>query len=88
MNRSYFFSPHEGARKYAEFYQKKSLCVDQDNLEIYGDFNSEKAKQFNVQLVKCTGGEANGCKSETEIMAFFRNKWIMMYYNQIRFDSF
>ena len=43
INRSFFFKPHEGAVRYAEYYQKKFLCVDKDHLEIYGDFNSEKA---------------------------------------------
>ena len=41
-----------------------------------------------MQLVKCKGGVANGCKSDAEIDEFIRNKFVVMYYNQVRFDSF
>ena len=34
-----------------EFYHKKFDCADKENLNIYGDYNSFKASQFNVQLV-------------------------------------
>ena len=83
-----FFKAHPNAKKYPSTYQKKFLCVDKDYLEIYGDFNTAVASQFNIQLIKCKGGKEKGCKDDAEITNFFRNKWIMLYYNQIRFDSF
>ena len=42
---------------------------------------------MNIQLLKCKGGTANGCKSDEEINEFFRNKFIFFAFNEIRFDS-
>ena len=41
-----------------------------------------------MQLIKCKGGEEAGCASDEEIIKFMRNKFILLYYNQIRFNSF
>ena len=57
------------------------ICLDEDALLLYGDFNALEARQLNIQLVKCIGGVEGGCKSDAEIMKFFRNKWIVMFYN-------
>mmetsp|Transcript_47807 Transcript_47807/g.63164 ORF Transcript_47807/g.63164 Transcript_47807/m.63164 type:complete len:99 (+) Transcript_47807:496-792(+) len=63
------------------------ICVDPDDLRIYGDFNTEKARQFNIQLKKCEGGTANNCKPDNEIIDYFRNKFLLVLTNQARFVS-
>ena len=37
-------------------YQKKFLCVDKEEMKLYGDYNSDKARILNMQLVKCYNG--------------------------------
>ena len=54
-------------------------------MELYGDWNSEKARKISVILEKCTG--EMHCKSEEEIDEFMRGKYLLLLNNQIRFDS-
>ena len=60
------------------------MCVETDDLRVYGDFNTFKARQLQIQLKKCQG---EGCKSDEEITKFFKNKFLLLHANQIRFDS-
>lgn len=59
--------------------------MDQSELYLYGDYNSYKASQFNVQLIRCH--DRDDCKSEEEITAFLKNKFLLLLWNQVRFDS-
>ena len=34
-----FFKPRSNAAYFADIYQKKFLCIDREQLEIYGDFS-------------------------------------------------
>ena len=58
--------------------------MDTSDLTIYGDFNSGQARQLNIQLKKCTGRP--DCKSDTDIVKFFKNKFLLVMLNQVRFD--
>ena len=66
------------------FYQKKFLCMDPADINIYGDFNSAKARLLKVRLEKCH--DEDYCQSESDITSFLRNKWLMLMYSQARFD--
>ena len=57
-----FFPVHKSTESIVKFYQKKFICLDPEDLYIYGDYNTSKARQFNVQLKKCRGHDY--CKSE------------------------
>jgi len=52
---------------------------------VHGDFDSQTARQLNFQLLRCTGRA--DCKSEEEILDYFRGKYLIFCTNQIRFDS-
>ena len=67
------------------FYHKKFMCAEKEDLVLRGDFNSYQASLFNVQLKKCT--DRPDCKSPEEITQFLRDKWLLVLYNHIRFDS-
>ena len=67
-------------------YRQKFLCVNQDDLEIYGSFSSQKAKLLRVYLELCHG-EENSCASENEIVEYMKDKYLLFLTNQIRFDS-
>ena len=66
-------------------YQQKFICLGEDDLAIYGDFNSLKARNLDMQLIRCH--DRPDCKSEVEITAFLRNKYLILFHNEIRFDS-
>ena len=40
---------------------------------------------MNVQLKKCH--DRPDCKSDEEILKFFRNKFLLLFYNRVRFDQ-
>ena len=60
------------------------LCLDKEELKINGNFDTSVADLLNIQLIRCTGRP--DCKSDEEITAFFRNKFLVLFYNTIRFD--
>ena len=78
-----------GSRDEVAFYSKKFLCVDKEDYSLYGDYNSARAQQFNVQFLRCNAEDHPDvdCASEEEITEFIRNKFMLILYNQVRFDS-
>ena len=76
-----FFEPHKNAKYYTKYYYKKFQCIDKQDLEVQGEYNSDTAQHLNFQLIKCKGGKAKGCKSDAEISEYFRDKYILIYYN-------
>lgn len=48
-------------------------------MEIWGEFTTTFASQLNIDLILCKGHEY--CKSEEEIDAFFKGKYIVLLYN-------
>ena len=60
------------------YYRKKLKCVDPEDVQIFGDYNSEKAMQFVVQFEKCNQTTFDGvCKTEDEISTWLRKKYIL-----------
>ena len=72
-----------------ELYQKKFICIDPEHMTIHGDYNSKETRQLNMQLLRCqnTTEEPDQCESEEVISKFFKKKFLLMLYNQKRFDS-
>ena len=52
---------------------------------IKGSFDSEEARLIQIQLKKCVG--KTYCKTEEEIMTHFRDKWMVLLYNQKIFNT-
>ena len=63
-------------------YRKKFKCIDEEDMKIWGDFNSAKAMQLQIKFQMCVG---TGCKSEQEIKKWLRDKYIVVIYNERRF---
>ena len=82
---SAFMPIHETSLQYMKMYKKKFLCVNKNDLEIYGSYDSKKGKRLQVYLNKCLGKDY--CRSDEEIQQFFRYKFLLLLKNQIRFDS-
>ena len=70
---------------FAELYQKKLVCLNPADVWVHGAYNSKRARHLNFQLKKCRGSPE--CKTEEEILDFFRDKYLIILYNQIRFDG-
>lgn len=64
---------------------KKLLCLNREDLMMYGNFQTEKAQLLNVQFVKCH--DRTDCKSDKEIKSFLRDSYLFMLSNQVRFDN-
>ena len=58
--------------------------MDPKELRISGDYNSETARLINIQLKRCEG---QGCKSESEITDYFRNKFLLVLMNEAHFKT-
>ena len=80
-----FLLPDEQSRPIIDLYQQKFICLDDDNLFIYGDYNSLKARNMDMQLIRCH--DRLDCKSESEITAYLRDKFLILMHNEVRFDS-
>ena len=50
---STFLPIHPGSYGNIDLYRKKFLCVDPEDMYIFGNFESYKARLMNVQLIKC-----------------------------------
>ena len=61
------------------------LCIDKADSFIFGNFDSDTARNIELTLKRCTGGDT--CASEKEVINYFQGKYIGVLSNQIRFDS-
>ena len=47
-------------------------------MHIQGNYNSMKARMITIELKKCNEFLSGGCKSDAEIMEFFRGKYLLI----------
>lgn len=64
-----------------ELYQKKFKCIDDGDMFVNGDFDSNSARLISIRLNRCTTNDQVQCKSEEQITEFFRNKLLLLMYN-------
>ena len=57
-----FMTPRIDTKAYAELYRKKFQCLDEKDLFIRGNINSENTSNIRVLLKKCSGKDY--CKSD------------------------
>ena len=81
-----FYHSHPSYLKDLQFLSKKLKCLDIDQPEVQGDYNSPKARSLVFRFEKCS--HANPltpddivCKSDEEIKAWLKRKFIVVYYN-------
>ena len=77
--------PRQDSFDYVKLYRKKFQCIDEKDRFISGNFNTVNASQIRVHLNRCQGKDF--CKSDEEITEFIRGKYLIVYVNEIRFDS-
>ena len=73
-----------------DFYKGKLLCTDETDMMIRGDYNSNTAQLLIIAFNRChpdNSPEGVVCKSDKEIDDFIRGKYLVVFNNEIRFDS-
>ena len=67
-------------------YSKENfICVDKQELKIYGDTSSSVAQIFQYELHRCS--DRADCKSDDEITQGLKGAVLVGLHNQIHFDS-
>ena len=68
---SKFFAPHKTSISDLSFYYRKLKCLDLEDLEVQGDYNSPTTRSFVLLFEKCNSENDNfkdvECKSDDEI---------------------
>ena len=82
---SNFFPLFTGQLNQLKNYHKKFRCTAKEEMKVFGDWNSKFARLIDITLTKCTGHTY--CKTENEIKDWLKNKFFVLMYNKIRFDS-
>ena len=77
--------PRQDSFDFVKLYQKKFQCLDEKDRFISGNFNTGNASQIRVYLNRCQGKDY--CKTDEEINEFVRGKFLIVYANEIRFES-
>ena len=88
---SKFFEPHKNSVSDLSFYYRKLKCLDVDDLEVQGDYNSPTTRSFVLLFEKCSSENDNfkdvQCKSDDEIKQWLARKFILILQNNERFST-
>ena len=87
-----FYKVHENSERDLKYYRKKFWCIDYEkmvaenklphNIEVQGDYNSDKARHLKIMFEKCDNSTFEGtCKSEEEISQWLVRKFIVILEN-------
>ena len=76
---------HKASKAALELNKDGFICIEEEQLELYGDWNSEKARTIQISLKRCSGQAY--CKTDEEIDQFLKGKYLLLLNNQIRFDQ-
>ena len=80
-----FMPINPASKNFVESYQKKMLCLNEEDLKFYGSWETEDAGLLNIKLRRCH--DRPDCKSEEEITEYFKLKFLILLYNQVLFDD-
>ena len=87
-----FYKVHENSERDLKYYRKKFWCIDYEkmiaedklprNIEVQGDYNSDKARHLKIMFEKCDNNTFEGtCKTEEEISQWLVRKFIVILEN-------
>ena len=74
-----YYKIFEESREVVSLWQKKFKCVKPEELEIWGDFDSEEAQEIQISFKMCTG--RLDCHSEADIRKWLKGKYIAFVYH-------
>ena len=76
------FMPHQDRQEpFVDMYQKKFICLNKEDLVLWGDFSSDESRQFNIDFVKCNTTERDDCADDAAVEEFVRDKYLLMLSN-------
>ena len=78
-------TPRQDSYDFVKLYRKKFQCLDEKERFISGNFNTANGSQIRVRLNKCL--DKDYCKTNDEINDFLKGRYLVVYTNEIRFDS-
>jgi hypothetical protein len=58
--------------------------LDKESIEIYGTQSTFDRKFLSIRVQKCHSN--SDCASEAEIEEYLRDKYLLLYYNEINFN--
>jgi hypothetical protein len=64
----------------------KLHCFDAD-FEIYGNWNSDVGSFLYFQLERCDPSKRDDCKGKRAEREYLKDKYLVMAYNQMRFNN-
>ena len=78
------FPPNKNIAGSLKTWKNRFKCMDDKNISLWGDYNTEKAQNLMVMFEMCEGRA--DCKSEEEIRDWLKQKFIVLLYNTVSFD--
>lgn len=60
------------------------MCIDED-VELYGDFNTANARILFLGFVKCDKTKRKTCKSDKEVNEWLKSQYLIVAYNKYSF---
>ena len=89
-NISSIYPIFESQKKEIELWKKKFKCIPREDLIVWGDYNSVKAQQIAINFEMCDNTKERfagvACETKEAIQEWLRRKFIVVVFNQIRFD--
>ena len=73
------FPLQEQAKSAFRAFRNKFRCLKENDMQIWGSYDSEKAQQLAISFKMCEG--ADYCESEENIREWLRHKYIVLLYN-------
>ena len=81
---SLFFPIKSSSVEELEHMLGQMFCIDKKEMYMYGDYNADNARMFEIKIIKCQG--ESYCKDEETIKEYFKGTYIDLMTNRIRFD--
>ena len=66
-------------------YKSKMKCLDAEDYNVWGDYNSVVAQQLSVKFKMCE--DEDYCESKEEIKKWLAGKFIVLVHNEVTFNQ-
>ena len=73
---SKFYQPSGNSKRNLEAFWDKLFCYDED-ISIYGDYDSARVSHLHISLVKCDSTLRDTCKSDEEIEDWMKRLFLI-----------
>ena len=74
-----FFKPHKDSIPALENFQKKFLCIDDDELKLKGNYDTVNGRIIQIVFKRCIGEEY--CWSDEAFKQFISHRYLVLFTN-------